>query len=452
MHMFRRRTVPLWLLPLAACSAGTVFIDDPPQETASTATTAPDTGETDTDPPPDTEETDTEETDTEETATVDTEDTDTLEDTGPVDTVPGFDASAFLFDDGVIRDFQIDLPPASFNALIADPYTYVEGTLTFEGETWAQVGVRTKGQNSWQPITQKASLKLKIDWMLDQEFFGMTEVTLNAMNDDSSMMHERVAYRLYREAGVPAARAMHATVTLNGEPNGLYTHLDTVDRTFIQRWYDHDEGPLFEQWDVDFYDQYIACPGPGYACFELEYGKDDRTALQGVADALETGPYAERIANASEYIDYEQFLLYWAVGSVVGQFDAYPYSWPGDDCHVYFDPGSGRLNYIPHGMDETFSSSSNNVVNAAGGVLALTCRNDPTCAAQIKEMIWQAQDLSETIDTLAYHDMVADQIEDYVRADTTTSHSNSTVFNTQASMRSFIANRRLDLTSQIGPP
>ena len=149
--------------------------------------------------------------------------------------LPTIDYSDLLFDDHALPEFHITLSPASFSALESDPYTYVEGTFTFKDETFENVGVRTKGQNSWRPINEKPSLKVKLDWKEDQKLYGLEEITLNAMNDDSTMMHERLAYRFYREAGIPAARATHAWVVINDEPYGLYTHIETVDRDFIRR-------------------------------------------------------------------------------------------------------------------------------------------------------------------------------------------------------------------------
>ena len=52
------------------------------------------------------------------------------------------------------------------------------------------------------------------------------------------MMHERMAYWVARQAGgIPASRANHAQLTINGQPYGLYTNVETVKKRILRRWF-----------------------------------------------------------------------------------------------------------------------------------------------------------------------------------------------------------------------
>ena len=55
--------------------------------------------------------------------------------------------SDYIFDQDRLHTFELDLPEASLAALDDDPTAeeYVEGSLTFEGETISPVGIRYKG-------------------------------------------------------------------------------------------------------------------------------------------------------------------------------------------------------------------------------------------------------------------------------------------------------------------
>jgi len=350
-----------------------------------------------------------------------------------------------LFDPDNLPSFDIELAPAAMAALLASPYEWVQGTVTVNGERYTSVGVRTKGENSWEPLTAKPSLKLKANEYPDGpgEIYGLKEITLNNMDNDFSMMHERLAYRLYREAGVPAARATHAWVTLNGDDYGLYAHLETVDEQMIARWFDDAGGTLFEQWDVDFYDAYVPS-------FQLEYGDDDRTNLQGLADAMELSPAHVAYVAGADHLSWESFLRYWAVGAVVGQFDSYPYSSPGDDCHVYDDPTSGVLQYIPHGEDETFYSPDYDVEDNTHGILAQTCKADPACEAAFVAQVDEVLDIADAMDLLGYFDEVQAQVAPLTVADHRRWYDLSYVSYYQDVMRSFIDGRRAALHNQIG--
>ena len=359
-----------------------------------------------------------------------------------VEEVPSLeDPSEILFDMSQIPEFSITLSDEAFRALRNDPYTWVEGSFSYKGRTWPNVGVRLKGENSFLPIDEKPSLKIKFDkYVSGGEFYGLEELTLNNMSGDYSMMHESLAYRLYREAGVPAARAHHATVSINGEPYGLYANIENVDERMIARWFDETAGPLFEVWDVDFYDAYVPH-------FELEYGPDDRTSIQGVADAFEeTG--ASAMEAVQEHLDLAGFINYWAVGMYVGQFDSYPYSNPGDDCHVYNNPETGTLVFIPHGEDETFYYDTSSVAQA-NGIVGQRCLNSSTCFSDLKQRVREVIDIANDIDMLGIFDEVQALIDPYVRADTHRPYSLEYVEYYQDHMRKMIRQRESELEDQL---
>ena len=76
-------------------------------------------------------------------------------DGGTPDATP-IDPSDELYDPAVIPRFELELPPASVDALIADPRTYVRGTLRYGSEVVSEIGVRLKGEYNFRPLGQKA--------------------------------------------------------------------------------------------------------------------------------------------------------------------------------------------------------------------------------------------------------------------------------------------------------
>ncbi|MFT4978915.1 MAG: spore coat protein CotH [Myxococcota bacterium] len=391
----------------------------------------------------------------------DTDPGDSVEDTTPATNDSGIESivgdgtdtdtdtdltSEDLFDESTIPKLYLEMSSDSIAALIDEPYEYVQATFSWRDVSYGPIGVRTKGENSWRPFDEKTSLKLDFNRYEGgpDRFLELKGLTLNAMNEDYSMMHERVGYHLYRAAGVPAARAHHAQVYLNGELYGLFVMLDTVDDVFLERWFDDATGSMFEQHDGDFTDAYVQ----DNTYFQLEEGKDDRTALQAVADALESsGPDA--IAAAGEHLSWEAFHRYWAAGSVVMNFDAYPFRFAGDDCHVYFDPTSERLIYIPHGVDESFYYN-NNFETAAAGHLAARCREVSSCRDDWARIVYDVLDVADKIDLHGYAEDVRDQIEQAVRDDPERNYSLDYVEYYQQDMINKILNRRTDVTNFIG--
>lgn len=368
--------------------------------------------------------------------------------------IPGVeDPSATLFGDA-IPTFRLTLSADAMAALHESyldwvnlgivPQAYVQGAFEYDGQVWDPVGVRLKGQGSMMDVWSKAAFKIKFnEFVPGGRFLGLEALTLNNMRYDYSMMHERLAYRIYREAGVPASRAGHALLYVNGQSYGLYSNVEKVDETMVARWFADAAGPLFEGWDVDFTQEYVPS-------FLLEYGPDDRTNLEGVAQALQWSGQAA-LDEAAQHADLDVFRRYWAVGVVVGQFDGYPYTWPGDDFYVYDDPTTGRLWFMPWGVDETFYDPYRDV-QAVNGIVAVRCAEVPACRAAWIEQVWSVLDLAESLDWLEAFQAIRDQIAPLVAEDTMKPYTDQDVHYHQGVMHDMIANRAADLEWQLGDP
>jgi hypothetical protein len=360
--------------------------------------------------------------------------------------LPSF-TSEVLFDEDQLPKFYLEISDDSLRSLANDPYEYTEATVTWEGRRFGPIGIRTKGENSWRPFRLKSSFKLDFNrYDNSPDRIGeLKGLTFNAMNEDYSMMHERVAYKIYRDAGVPGARAHHALIYVNDEFYGLFIMIDSIDDIFLARWFEDSTGPMWEQHDGDLTNDYVQ----NNTYFQHESGEDDRTSLQGLADALEgSGPAA--LAEAGNYLSWDGFYRYWAASSVAMNFDAYPFRFAGDDCHLYFDPTSERLIYIPHGTDETFYSDDD-FEGRANGHIAAKCREDPTCRDAWATVVWDTLEIAEDEDIVAYAEEVRDQIEPWVREDPERNYPLDYVWYYQDDMIEKLRNRRSSIEYWIGP-
>jgi spore coat protein CotH len=325
------------------------------------------------------------------------------------------------------------------------PDTYVPVTLTYDGRDYGPVGVHLKGMQSWEPIDRKPSLHVNIDkFAPGAAFFGLKDLTLNNMHSDYSMMHERIAYWLARQAGVPASRANHALVTVNGQLYGLYANVETVKKRILSRVFGNDGGSLFSATDVDFEPQYV----PTY---ELVAGPDDRTLLAGLAGALAALNPDDAIAAAAGYADVDQFTRFWALCAVVGQLDSFPYSTPGDDYFTYANPVTGRLAFMPWGIDESFYAGDIDVA-AIHSVFAVQCKASPSCFQKFVDNVWDILALADRLDWRAEHDRVAAQIAPFVSMDARKWYTTEQVGMYQQDMWYFMADRRQALTAWIPGP
>ncbi len=365
----------------------------------------------------------------------------------PTSTLPGAEGVAVasqLWDESAVPEFAIELSEASMEALRRAPTTYAEGRFIYQDQVFEPVGVRTKGSSTWQSIDDKPSLKIKFDeYDEDMEFIELTELTFNNMVSDYSMMHERVAYLVFREAGVPSCRAHHAHITLNGEDYGLYVNVESATRKLMIPWFEDIQGTMWEFWGADFESAYISG-------FENKFGKDERLILYETAAALEgNGPIDMEAVDST--LDMATYLSYWAVCAVVGQYDGYPYRYPSDDAYIYHDPESDQLKFMPHGVDESFYYPDWNPADDVISRVGWKCLASPECTEAWKTRIDEVLDIVDGLDALAYVDEVQAQIQPYVLSDPKRPYTPAQVTDYQASMRHMIEYRRTQLEALLGP-
>ncbi|MEY2930876.1 MAG: hypothetical protein RL033_1625, partial [Pseudomonadota bacterium] len=178
------------------------------------------------------------------------------------------DASDELFAPENLVRFDVELSAESMLRLEEDPFTFVFGTLRYREQELRSIGVRLKGEASFRALDDKPALRLKLDeFVPGQRLLGLKRLTLNNDVQDPSSLSQSLAYRLFRAAGLPAPRCNHALVYVNGKYYGLYSNVETEDKSFLSRWFSSNDGNLYEEGGSDL------VPGSS-ALFDLETNED----------------------------------------------------------------------------------------------------------------------------------------------------------------------------------
>ena len=144
------------------------------------------------------------------------------------------------------------LGPECGTAPSSSPFTYVEATVTIDGQTTAQVGVRKKGFLG-SLDTEKPSLKIKFNEFVEGQLFsGTKRLTLNNGKQDPSLLNQCLGYKIFNDAGIGAPRCNFATVSVNGRDLGVYVNVESVKKPFLARHFDDNDGNLYEGTLSDF--------------------------------------------------------------------------------------------------------------------------------------------------------------------------------------------------------
>jgi hypothetical protein len=352
----------------------------------------------------------------------------------------GPDLSAEIYDPTKLPRFDIDLPQASIDALnmvknAEDPLqdTYVTATLHYGAETVTNIGLRIKGEGSFQKLDRKPPLKLKFDAFVDkQEFRGLRRLALNNLFEDPSFIAERLAYDVYRAAGVPAPRCNNALVYINGTFYGVYANVEPEDKTFLKRWFPTDGGNLYEEGQKDF------VPGAETA-FDLETNEtaNDRTDMKNLIAAIQGATNADTfLTDIGGLLNTDNYLKFTAVEATVNQWDMYSYTvFYVNNLRLYDDPTSKKFNFIPWGHDlsmKPFRDSGKPYIklfalahqgdSASGkvtsGLLFQRCLTSPTCKAAYSDAVRGVIKVWEGLGMEAAATRYYDQIKSQVYLDT----------------------------------
>ena len=230
------------------------------------------------------------------------------------------------------------------------PYTYVDASVTIDGITFPDVGLRKKGFLGSLSIT-RPSLKIKLNHTdKDARIEGLTNLTFNNNQQDISLMSQFMGYALFNAAGSPAPRCAYAKVTVNGKNLGIYSHVETVRKSFLRRAFGTDDGTLYEGPYVDFYEGWLGS-------FEHKTGKDapGREKIQQLIEVLEGD--SKNIESAiGELVDLDAFYTFWAIEGLLGFWDGY--SGNNNNFFIYLNPDTNKFHFLPWGADSLFTKHS----------------------------------------------------------------------------------------------
>lgn len=357
----------------------------------------------------------------------------------------GPDLSIDLYDPTKFPRFDFDLPAASTTALNAiknadDPNqnTYVTATFTYDkggkNEVVSNVGIRLKGVGSFQPFSKKPAFKVKFDeFVAQQRFRGLARLVLNNLYDDGSFVAERLAYDVYRAAGVPAPRANSASVYINGAFYGVYTNIEAEDKHLISRWFQKEGGNLYEKEGTrDFVTAALSE-------FSLETNEvaNDTTDLKNLVNTIQAATNPDTfLADLGKNLDTAEFLKFTAVEAAVNQWDTYAYTvYYVHNFRLYDDPATGKFSFIPWGLDLSMKPFDGNVkayieafklatdqARAGGpvtaGLMFQRCMTSPSCKATYKTTLQQVVTVYEGLGMEAAANRYYAQIKDQVALDT----------------------------------
>ena len=248
------------------------------------------------------------------------------------------------------RDFRATLHERRREAPIDSPYTYVHASVTIDGVEFPEVGLRKKGFLG-SLNTHRPSLKIKLNhYDKSGGIEGLTNLTLNNNQQDVSLVSQFMGYALFNAAGSPAPRCAYASVKVNGVNLGVYSHVETIRRSLLERAFDNSDGTLYEGPYVDFYEGWEGS-------FEHKTGAETpgREKISKLIKVLQSDDEDTEQA-IGELVHLDSFYTFWALEGLLGFWDGY--SGNSNNYFFYLNPETDKYHFIPWGADSLFVKHS----------------------------------------------------------------------------------------------
>lgn len=287
-----------------------------------------------------------------------------MEHDGSMDFTPSADASytgvnntdtaallySDFFDQSSVHKVEISMQDAKWQDFLAHSQDeeYYPCDIVIDGETYPNVGIRTKGHSSNQFVYQakkdKYSFRIKMDkYDKYQNYHGLTEFSMNNMYSDPSCMRDILCYNAMAELGAYAPICSYTDMYLNGQLYSFYFLVEQPGTTLGERLATNNDAVLYKAADV----------GSSYDCtfasdmklenFEVKFGSDDSLQhIQEIVSAInKVTPQDYKFIE--DVIDVPSFLKGFAVNAALCNYDSYNGMMPHN---YYVEYNNGKSYYV----------------------------------------------------------------------------------------------------------
>ena len=240
---------------------------------------------------------------------------------------------------------------------------YVHAALEFGTNKFPDVGVRYKGNGTFMTAQNGIKRSLKIDlnqFTKGQKLAGMSQLNLHNSIRDPSFMNEAVAYRLFRDGGVPAPRTAYARVlvTVPGKFDrkyfGPYDLVEDVSPTFLKERFDTAKGALLKPVTPSLF-SYL---GDDWKTYNQTYdpkseiSTEDKQRVLAFAKLVTQAEDAEFAAKLPDYVDLDNLARYLALTTWLCDLDGI--LGVGQNYYLWLRPDTRKFVFIPWDQDQTF--------------------------------------------------------------------------------------------------
>lgn len=277
-----------------------------------------------------------------------------------------------FYDMDTVRDIRLQFSQANWWTQLTNNYApeiNIAADMTVDGRTYANVGVRFRGNTSYTMLPQapnqgweKKSFNIEMDWMVPgQDIYGYDSLNLNNGYHDPTFLREALSYMVMRRHGV-APKANWVRLWLNGTYWGVYINVQQPNKDMMKEWFRSNDGNRYRCFPTSGGFSNGRCCftwlGSNVALYLAAYQakQGDGTDLMQMCNILNNTPTASLQAALRPVFNVDAFYRYAAVMNVTTNTDSYLQS--GKDHFLYMDEVHGDATTFPFDLNEAMEGSA----------------------------------------------------------------------------------------------
>ena len=271
--------------------------------------------------------------------------------------------SDFVFDDTQIPEFYLTFEQENYLELLWQNYQageneYIPATFEFNGDIYPNVGVRYKGNAScFNQPNQKKPFKIKFnEYNENQEFYGLTKLSLSNQYMDPSFLREKILYDIFNKYLI-SSRANFIKLYTNDNCLGIYTNVEQVNKKFLRRNFEsNDNGNLFKGEELSTLEWLGSNQENYYPYYDLKTNEEenDWSDLIYFIDILDNIPIYDFQESIENVFHIHNWIFFFALNNLFVNLDSYV-----GKCHnyyVYHRTDSDKFIHIPWDLNLSFGT------------------------------------------------------------------------------------------------
>lgn len=296
-----------------------------------------------------------------------------------------------FYDLETVQTIEVNFTQSNWDALmdaqkLGDENYILAQSVTINGEVFDSVGVKFKGNSSYNSNQAKNPWHIELDTYKEQDYEGYTDIKLANVYNDPSFVRDVLGFQIIRKY-MDAPLSNYANLYVNGNLIGLYTNTESISKKFVNKRFGSKDNAYFNcsppdgagpqsndfpnlvylgQDSTDYYDSYGIKSDAGWQelidlCDTLGNHLSDIEKILDVDRALWMLAFDNVIVNLDSYIgsfkqnyylyrsDYDQFLaIVWDLNESFGVF-----SMTGTN-NLNSTAAKQQMSHLLHSSDDDF--------------------------------------------------------------------------------------------------